>query len=149
MFSAIVWERTICYSPLPWTNAALAGRVVQDEATWRSGDAPDCKSVYPGSIPGVASTFPKSDATLSPVQDQDAGRSGCFRVRRSFGFAGRLGFLAAAVPDLQPSPDPPYTPRIHRQDQEAQRDHPETDDWQEAEHAQEHQYDAQGDADRF
>lgn len=24
-------------------------------ATWRSGYAPDCKSVYPGSIPGVAS----------------------------------------------------------------------------------------------
>lgn len=24
-------------------------------ATWRSGDAPDCKSVNPGSIPGVAS----------------------------------------------------------------------------------------------
>ena len=24
-------------------------------ATWRSGDAADCKSVYPGSIPGVAS----------------------------------------------------------------------------------------------
>src|SRR5262245_32200800 len=26
-------------------------------ATWRSGDAADCKSVHPGSIPGVASTF--------------------------------------------------------------------------------------------
>ena len=26
-------------------------------ATWRSGDAADCKSAYPGSIPGVASTF--------------------------------------------------------------------------------------------
>lgn len=25
------------------------------EATWRSGDAADCKSAYPGSIPGVAS----------------------------------------------------------------------------------------------
>jgi hypothetical protein len=25
-------------------------------ATWRSGDAADCKSAYPGSIPGVAST---------------------------------------------------------------------------------------------
>ena len=24
-------------------------------ATWRSGDAADCKSAYPGSIPGVAS----------------------------------------------------------------------------------------------
>ncbi len=27
------------------------------EATWRSGDAADCKSAYPGSIPGVASQF--------------------------------------------------------------------------------------------
>lgn len=27
-------------------------------ATWRSGYAPDCKSVYPGSIPGVASRYP-------------------------------------------------------------------------------------------
>ena len=26
-------------------------------ATWRSGDAADCKSAYPGSIPGVASNF--------------------------------------------------------------------------------------------
>src|SRR5262245_13865259 len=25
-------------------------------ATWRSGDAADCKSAHPGSIPGVAST---------------------------------------------------------------------------------------------
>jgi hypothetical protein len=25
-------------------------------ATWRSGDAAVCKTVYPGSIPGVAST---------------------------------------------------------------------------------------------
>ena len=30
------------------------------EALWRSGDAADCKSVYPGSIPGGASrNFPK------------------------------------------------------------------------------------------
>jgi hypothetical protein len=25
------------------------------EASWRSGDAEDCKSLYPGSIPGEAS----------------------------------------------------------------------------------------------
>ena len=30
-------------------------------ATWRSGDAADCKSVHPGSIPGVASNL-KGDA---------------------------------------------------------------------------------------
>ncbi len=28
-------------------------------ASWRSGDAEDCKSLYPGSIPGEASNFPK------------------------------------------------------------------------------------------
>ncbi len=27
------------------------------EARWRSGDAEDCKSLHPGSIPGRASTF--------------------------------------------------------------------------------------------
>ena len=27
------------------------------EVPWRSGDAPDCKSVYPGSIPGGTSIF--------------------------------------------------------------------------------------------
>ena len=30
-------------------------RSSKQEATWRSGDAADCKSAYPGSIPGVAS----------------------------------------------------------------------------------------------
>ena len=28
------------------------------EASWRSGDAEDCKSLYPGSIPGEASKKP-------------------------------------------------------------------------------------------
>ena len=39
-----VWERTF-----------LKYQVVT--ATWRSGYAAVCKTVYPGSIPGVASTF--------------------------------------------------------------------------------------------
>ena len=29
-------------------------------ATWRSGDAADCKSAHPGSIPGVASNLSKT-----------------------------------------------------------------------------------------
>ena len=33
-------------------------------ATWRSGYAADCKSVHPGSIPGVASTLPRSICRL-------------------------------------------------------------------------------------
>ena len=157
MFSAIVWRRTICYSPLPWMDAVFMGRSIQDEATWRSGYVPDCKSVYPGSIPGVASNFPKSDATLSPVPDpvpnpvpyQRCSVLGRFRVRRRFGLPGGLGFLAAAVPDLKPPSYPPHTPGIHRQDQKAKRDHPETDNRQKAEHAQKHQYDAQGDTNRL
>ena len=31
------------------------------EVPWRSGHAPDCKSVYPGSIPGGTSTFPQQN----------------------------------------------------------------------------------------
>ena len=31
-------------------------RSAPSKATWRSGYAEDCKSFYPGSIPGVAST---------------------------------------------------------------------------------------------
>ena len=41
------------------------------EATWRSGDVADCKSAYPGSIPGVASITPGFvgffEAILSPA----------------------------------------------------------------------------------
>ena len=36
--------------------SATPGQGVE-KATWRSGDAADCKSAYPGSIPGVASNF--------------------------------------------------------------------------------------------
>ncbi len=34
-------------------------------ASWRSGDAEDCKSLYPGSIPGEASKFPIHRNALS------------------------------------------------------------------------------------
>ena len=37
------------------------------EASWRSGDAADCKSVYPGSIPGEASTHTSCVLTRCPV----------------------------------------------------------------------------------
>ena len=39
------------------------------EATWRSGDAADCKSAYPGSIPGVASSTYLKNQKLSDVRD--------------------------------------------------------------------------------
>ena len=45
------------------------------EATWRSGDAADCKSAYPGSIPGVASKFSKRGAPQGIVIPQANLRS--------------------------------------------------------------------------
>ena len=53
--------RTI-YDPAAGTGGILsvAGEHLagfNPKATWRSGDAADCKSAYPGSIPGVASTL--------------------------------------------------------------------------------------------
>src|ERR1700759_4161962 len=46
----------ICYRPRPHPKP-LAGLEFDSEATWRSGDAADCKSANPGSIPGVASNL--------------------------------------------------------------------------------------------
>lgn len=46
-------------------------------ATWRSGYAPDCKSVYPGSIPGVAS----KKIPISPDIDRFGSRSGGMQKR--------------------------------------------------------------------
>jgi hypothetical protein len=37
-------------------NRLSGFRYRDSEATWRSGYATVCKTVYPGSIPGVAST---------------------------------------------------------------------------------------------
>ena len=42
-------------------------------ATWRSGYAPDCKSVYPGSIPGVASKFSYIFVFLNDAHDASCG----------------------------------------------------------------------------
>jgi hypothetical protein len=40
----------------PLLNSLRAFRYLGRMATWRSGYAAVCKTVYPGSIPGVAST---------------------------------------------------------------------------------------------
>ena len=60
--------------PLNRPEAEIRGdfapaRMHEPEATWRSGDAADCKSAYPGSIPGVASIFFQTDQTLDRVAD--------------------------------------------------------------------------------
>lgn len=54
---AIVGASSLCYD---------GRRAPGPMATWRSGYAPDCKSVDPGSIPGVASTFSCLRAVLAP-----------------------------------------------------------------------------------
>ncbi len=50
--------------PLGRGFATICG-IIRIRARWRSGYAPDCKSVYPGSIPGRASIdgFEKSNFT--------------------------------------------------------------------------------------
>ncbi len=51
-------------------------------ATWRSGDASDCKSAYPGSIPGVASTLYPFGAQFSlPVLRRHGAARLEFRFR--------------------------------------------------------------------
>jgi hypothetical protein len=49
-------------------------RPISNRATWRSGDAADCKSAYPGSIPGVASTFfPGHNRTVQHALQRPGG----------------------------------------------------------------------------
>ena len=53
-------------------------------ATWRSGDVADCKSAYPGSIPGVASKFTAMMCRLSACLNS-RGVACCFRARALMG----------------------------------------------------------------
>ncbi len=50
-----VFEQPPCACFLFILNAAHAFECKRREASWRSGDAEDCKSLHPGSIPGEAS----------------------------------------------------------------------------------------------
>ena len=57
-------------------------------ATWRSGYAADCKSVYTGSIPVVASKVPLSGVLTVPEFRLDFARVaiyGALRSHRAFG----------------------------------------------------------------
>ena len=61
--------------------------VPAQKATWRSGDAADCKSAHPGSIPGVASSFPMrlplvKSPPLSPERMVGDGMKEVGKVRR-------------------------------------------------------------------
>jgi hypothetical protein len=66
-FSAACWlwrARPIWYSAAVRSRRASLGSN-SVSATWRSGDATVCKTVNPGSIPGVASIFPYQVVTLA------------------------------------------------------------------------------------
>ncbi len=54
-------------------------------ARWRSGDAADCKSVHPGSIPGRASTSSKIPYALFKPKRSKAFAS--IRKQAGHGFA--------------------------------------------------------------
>lgn len=55
---------------IPGTGVPLALHIYLSEATWRSGYAADCKSVYAGSIPAVASKdFSESLVDWAPSGD--------------------------------------------------------------------------------
>ena len=91
----------ICYSrsPLrPWPQASECRR----EATWRSGDAADCKSVNPGSIPGVASTHlpPNSGYKLAHNQSRGDFMMFAFRHRRLCRRPARFARRAALAAEI-------------------------------------------------
>jgi hypothetical protein len=52
-------------------------------ATWRSGYATVCKTVYTGSIPVVASTFSGCRAIPRPSAGKPCNRQGRFRDRKN------------------------------------------------------------------
>ena len=52
-------------------------------ATWRSGDAADCKSVHPGSIPGVASKTFFGVVCRQPIALHDDGNGRRVNRRRA------------------------------------------------------------------
>ena len=60
--SPFLLHRHSIRSKRPSPLALFSGRM----ASWRSGDAEDCKSSYPGSIPGEASKFPAAGSETYP-----------------------------------------------------------------------------------
>ena len=54
-FPRLISVSSAVMRPLP--NRLRPFTYLRLEATWRSGYAAVCKTVYPGSIPGVASSF--------------------------------------------------------------------------------------------
>lgn len=61
----------------------IIGLLPPREVPWRSGDAPDCKSVYPGSIPGGTSIFlfHFDDHRLNAASRETLCLRLCFAVR--------------------------------------------------------------------
>jgi hypothetical protein len=57
---------TMVATTAPLLKYLPAFMYLDPEATWRSGYAAVCKTVYPGSIPGVASRIQPHDRVSSP-----------------------------------------------------------------------------------
>jgi hypothetical protein len=69
-------------------------------ATWRSGYATVCKTVYPGSIPGVASTQTRARDEFVPCAAvQGAGKAQC--APACCGIGGKAGLTC--VPRIKSS----------------------------------------------
>src|SRR5690606_8652050 len=69
------------------------------EASWRSGDAEDCKSLHPGSIPGEASNF------RFPVRFPNTQREiRRFTLVLTSHLPTRSIFLLSSLEDTPPSP---------------------------------------------
>ena len=80
-------------------------------ATWRSGDATVCKTVNPGSIPGVASTFQINGlAPIAPVGIQGQ-KQGWERSGNAHGGFMNVTGMPPAEPGARPTMtvrEPPY-----------------------------------------
>src|SRR5690606_37844946 len=90
-----VWARGASLLQLVLDRRTETPEKRDPEASWRSGDAADCKSVYTGSIPVEASIPFSSELILLPVPGMHMnGVERRFRVSRSYW--GRPACLGAA-----------------------------------------------------
>src|SRR5665213_316958 len=79
------------YIALALEQAPESNPALFHTATWRSGYAEDCKSLHPGSIPGVASTQP------SPAEAAGFGEQGLLRPA---GFGWQAGRKTRRLPAI-------------------------------------------------
>src|SRR6476620_10877688 len=103
----------------------------------------DCKSAHPGSIPGVASNV-ETDASL------DLRSGGVVRRRDGPGRLARIAILLSAMPPHRKlAPPATHDGNVDREHEQAEGDHPESQDRKEAQEAARHEQNAEADADRL